>query len=181
MGGGAGGPSVGPECAQSADCQLHSDCCVCAALASGQAPPSCNLTCLDNKCTSTTHPKCVFGQCSTDLVCDKSKVSPACSPVTPTPICPKGLVVSVDTHSGCWGPCLDPADCLSVPYCNLCRASQVCVEYYDQGKLARRRCVDVPPACQAQRDCSCMGPRVCAGSQATCSSTGTVLHCAFNG
>lgn len=180
-GGGTGGApmTAQPQCVSPGDCTLHSDCCNCVALASSQPPPSCNLTCPVGKCPANTQLKCAFGQCSTDLVCDVSKVGTVCQVAHPT--CPNGQVVSVNTDTDCWGPCVRPSDCLTISDCSLCAPGEVCVEYYDQGTLARRRCVNVPPPCQTHRDCTCLGPGVCAGSQVTCSGTGTGLRCDFNG
>jgi hypothetical protein len=119
-----------------------------------------------------------MGQCTTDLVCNTSQASGATCGI-PKPSCHNGLINSVDS-TNCWGPCLDPSDCWTVSDCDLCKSEQVCVEYYDNGTLARRHCVDVPPACQGQRNCACMAPAVCVGSGVTCSSSGSGLRCDYS-
>ncbi len=171
-GGTTGGPVGRPWCGADTDCELHSDCCTCAAHHAGEKdPPLCGVQCIIGTCESMmiAQAHCDSGACTARIDCDVSDVF--C--LAPTPVCPAGKVLS--QSGGCYGPCVDPADCDSIPDCSLCSATQVCIEY--SAFVTKRRCVDVPSECGNDRSCSCLRAAFCQAPFTTCSEHGFGLSC----
>jgi hypothetical protein len=153
--GGAGQATV--ECTTDGDCRLLDGCCFCAAVPQDTPDPSCmRAECKKNECpdppTKPT-PICAFGQCALDVDCDPSQVTCPSAP----PWCPAGMLPSVIAH--CWGPCIDPTQCRSVPSCSDC-GDYVCASLgFMSGTVTR--CVRTPAVCEDRADCGCLGAAVC--------------------
>ncbi len=99
-------PSPDGACEDVAECRLHGDCCTCAAIAVGQTPEPCDLTCERDVCTEwgTTELLCSH-TCLLRLVeCDADLIDCADAP----PTCEAGFVPSVEQR--CWTRRCVPAE-----------------------------------------------------------------------
>ena len=164
--GGSGGGVILPECITAEDCTLGNDCCACEGLAENEMLPPCNIDCLIDKCTELMLPEleatCEAGQCVAGFACDHSEV--LCE--APQPQCPPGETSSV--NGVCWGPCVPIDECATVTDCADCDpGTHVCVE--DVTQLGPRyHCVPLPPQCNGDKTCACMGSAVCVGAFNQC-------------
>ena len=168
-GGGAGqggGSSASAECTKDSDCALLSDCCECRAYVVGEAVAECSLPCTVNTCVSmglpfTHEAKCIAGQCAVGFNCNPSDA--LCDSLPPE--CKPGMSNSV--RNGCWGPCVPASDCESVPSCKDCDPNGfLCIS--NDAHTSTKHCVAIPPACEKQRTCSCLGDAVCIGAFDIC-------------
>jgi hypothetical protein len=154
------GPALEPDCTASDECKLHADCCWCLALAPGEEAPRCHIPdCTQDACfelgiAPDAKVMCQAGRCILGLDCDHSKV--LCE--MPQPRCQLGEVASV--RGACWGDCVPASQCAFVPACTYCDLDrQVCV--INSAFMTTKHCVSVPPACDSDRSCDCMGSNVC--------------------
>ena len=165
--GGIGG-AAGP-CTTADDCKLVNNCCDCLAIPKSQKDPACGMqTCFAPACEPLgIEPKdvtCFGGACTLGANCDTSTVS--CE-ITP-PVCGPGQVPSVDQSGTCYGPCIDATQCASIPSCADCDGpNQQCISM--DAFTMTKRCITVPPKCENDRTCACLGPIVCIDPFNACS------------
>ena len=78
------------------------------------------------------------------------------------------MVAALNAERTCYTESCVPADqCTTVTSCADCNAPLACVVYQLLGG-PEIHCVTVPPACQGEATCGCLGPTVCTGTHRSC-------------
>jgi hypothetical protein len=163
-------------CKNDSDCKLVDTCCLgCVAKGADFAVPPCAQPCVVDPCSTLGAPgvRCYQGACTLANDCDARGVACNYGP----PVCLPGELPSV--VQSCWSGCVKASSCLTVRDCTECDPqSYLCVGIsFETGNVVR--CVDIPPACVADRTCACQGPYACPPPYSTCSENagGTGLAC----
>lgn len=149
---GAGGVPSGAECVTADDCVRVTDCCSCTAEPKNTGRPMCDLACTEDACfalgITPEEVTCAYGRCVFDRSCDGSEST--CTALPPS--CTGGTIPSV--KDGCWGPCLPPTECRTVPSCDACTAAgAACVR--NELQVLSIGCVD-PGDCEKGNLCECL-------------------------
>lgn len=170
--GGQGGLASYPECDEDADCTILNDCCSCSATFVGENVVPCGQDCDVPRCDELGHAgkaQCQAGRCVAAFSCNALDVE--CDSIPPT--CEPGHVPLV--AGGCWqGSCVPATECAAVGSCAECGPSDVCVE--EIGQIAvERHCVALPPACEGEASCECVG--ACTGIFDACTVEQGVVSC----
>ena len=177
--GGAGGGGVAvsapPECVQDSDCTLINDCCTCASVPNGETAPECTVSdCFATACNGNGLPNptavCRAGHCVVDADCNRAHAT--CKSLPPE--CPPGKTIIV--VDGCWGGCIDVAECREVENCSQCLDGQACVTSNTM-MLPAPHCVMVPDVCNGQVSCACMSENVCGFAMSCDEVSPTELRC----
>ncbi len=160
-GGSAGDPpSADIECQEASDCTLVNNCCECNVLASGESAKECDpgIACDDSFCSANgfgeIQARCFAGKCSLGMDCNQ--VHAACDVFPPQ--CTGGTIPSV--VGSCWGPCVEPKDCLDIGDCDGCNpeTSACVINHVLQQSV---QCVKTWEACDGLPTCECMGDQLC--------------------
>jgi hypothetical protein len=171
-GAGQGGASSEVECEEAGDCLLFTDCCDCMAVSARENHESCELVCVQSRCSALQITQadvtCSFGRCVLARSCDASKVT--CREAPPT--CEDGDLPSVD--GTCWGGCVAATECHDVGECGDCPSGTVCVEF--QSQLQSFRCVAPGPGCEKGSYCECL-PGACPNALSFCEEEGDQVVC----
>ena len=174
----ATGGNVGPlpECHDDAECFLMSDCCTCSATGQDvkKFPPCDDIHCPTDRCTALGvgwdhNAMCRLGQCIVGADCDQNKA--VCT--MPPPVCGPGKTPMV--KGGCWGECINAAECRYVNDCSKCTGeNQVCVvrtlmepEFH---------CATIPKACGEVLWEECLCEQFCSDLN-FCSLSNKELRC----
>lgn len=177
MGGQGGGAIVSapPECVNDSDCTLVDTCCTCLGIPNQEPVPECTLPeCAAPKCEANglLNPAtvCRASHCVLDADCNRSHAS--CKSLPPD--CPPGKTIFV--VDGCWGGCIDVAECREVQNCAQCLGGQACVTSNTM-MFPAVHCVTVPNTCNGQISCACMGQNVCGFGMGCMQVSPTELKC----
>jgi len=168
-GGRGGAGAASPECTSAADCKLVDDCCSCEAIPVGAAAAPCSLLCIQSACAARQLPSgavdCVVGKCVAGFACDATKIT--CKIATPA--CPAGEVPAVNASGNCYvGTCVPETECTTVGGCSACTGTgEACVSYQTQ-RGPQHHCVTIPPECNGNGGCSCVGVASCLAPYQTC-------------
>ena len=105
------------------------------------------------------------GRCVAGFACDASGVT--CKVAVPT--CPEGEVPTVNAAGNCYtGACAPATECTKVTGCGDCTGpGETCVSYSTQVG-AQAHCVTIPPECNGNGSCSCLGAGSCVGAYRGC-------------
>ncbi|MBI5535220.1 MAG: hypothetical protein HY898_21010 [Deltaproteobacteria bacterium] len=140
-------------------CKLFNDCCSCTAYGPDEpATPKCPPTCSKNACMALGLPsghklECKVGRCIVGFDCNPTHAT--CN--EPPPDCGPWAIAPV--INGCWGGCVQAADCVNVPQCEACDKSDLCVNHFSSNDDLH--CVPVPNECAGDLTSKCFCPLVC--------------------
>ena len=100
------------ECSDDNDCSLHSDCCECRAIVTGELVASCKMACDQSACDALSpdisKALCVRGRCVTNAKCREGNT--LCDMVSPK--CDDGMVPLLTQDGTCYaGGCILAAEC----------------------------------------------------------------------
>lgn len=161
-----GGPTPTQVCVTDADCKLHDDCCTCAGVPVDEQVNLCEQECKQSKCSELgiDAAVCRLGVCTTErLSCDATQV--LCDALPPP--CPPGTLA--ETSPACWtGKCVPAEYCDAVPECSLCPEGTLCVTNIAFGPQGWSWCEPIPPDCDGNVTCDCVGDLVCLDEFSAC-------------
>jgi hypothetical protein len=168
-GGRGGAGAASPECTSAADCKLVDDCCSCMAIPTGATAPGCGALCVQSQCAARQLPAgavdCVAGKCVAGFACDATQVTCRVAP----PTCAAGEVPTVNDTGNCYvGTCAPETECTTVTSCASCTgANEACVSFETQRGI-QHHCVTIPPECNGNGGCSCVGVSSCMRPYSLC-------------